>query len=133
VGSLRACQIHAFLFHATADALTSRSDLSPGEVCWRISAWWREENYFPYPRTRFALDALDSYAAAPDDSGPDGAQPGQEGRSRAGLAGRSRRATAEGAWDAGGESVRQRAFPQFGPQRTRCCGLTRSRDTGPST
>ena len=27
---------------------------------------WREENYFRYARTRFALDALDSYAAAPD-------------------------------------------------------------------
>src|SRR5215472_18586572 len=28
---------------------------------------WREENYFRYARTRFALDALDSYAATPDD------------------------------------------------------------------
>jgi len=36
-------------------------------VCWRISSRWREENYFRYARTRFALDALDSYAAAPDD------------------------------------------------------------------
>ena len=27
---------------------------------------WREENYFRYARTRFALDALDSHAAAPD-------------------------------------------------------------------
>jgi transposase-like protein len=48
-------------------ALTSRTDLPPGEVCWRLSARWREENYFRYARTRFALDALDSYAAAPDD------------------------------------------------------------------
>jgi transposase len=47
--------------------LTSRTDLPPGEVCWRMSARWREENYFRYARTRFALDALDSYAAAPDD------------------------------------------------------------------
>jgi hypothetical protein len=36
-------------------------------VCWRLSSRWREENYFRYARTRFALDALDSYAAAPDD------------------------------------------------------------------
>ena len=28
---------------------------------------WREENYFRYARTHFALDALDSHAAAPDD------------------------------------------------------------------
>jgi len=48
-------------------ALTSRTDLPAGEVCWRLTARWREENYFRYARTRFALDALDSYAAAPDD------------------------------------------------------------------
>jgi hypothetical protein len=48
-------------------ALTSRTDLTAGEVCWRMSARWREENYFRYARTRFALDALDSHAAGPDD------------------------------------------------------------------
>ena len=48
-------------------ALTSRDDLTAGEVCWRMSSRWREENYFRYARTRFALDALDSYAASPDD------------------------------------------------------------------
>jgi hypothetical protein len=47
--------------------LTSRTDLPAGEVCWRMSSRWREENYFRYARTHFALDALDSYAAAPDD------------------------------------------------------------------
>jgi hypothetical protein len=49
--------------------LTSRDDLPPGEVCWRMSSRWREENYFRYARTRFALDALDSHAATPDDPG----------------------------------------------------------------
>jgi len=49
--------------------LTSRTDLAAGEVCWRMSSRWREENYFRYARTRFALDALDSYAASPDDPG----------------------------------------------------------------
>jgi Helix-turn-helix domain len=48
-------------------ALTSREDLPAGEVCWRLSSRWREENYFRYARTWFALDALDSYAASPDD------------------------------------------------------------------
>ena len=47
--------------------LTSGTDLAAGQVCWRMSSRWREENYFRYARTRFALDALDSYAAAPDD------------------------------------------------------------------
>jgi hypothetical protein len=32
-----------------------------------MSSRWREENYFRYARTRFALDALDSCAASPDD------------------------------------------------------------------
>jgi len=48
-------------------ALTTRNDLAPGEVCWRLTSRWREENHFRYARTHFALDALDSCAAAPDD------------------------------------------------------------------
>ncbi len=46
-------------------ALTSRKDLAAGEVCWRLTSRWREENYFRYARTHFAPGALDSYAAAP--------------------------------------------------------------------
>jgi len=48
-------------------ALTSRTDLTAGEICWRLTSRWREENYFRYARTHFALDALDCYAAVPDD------------------------------------------------------------------
>jgi transposase len=48
-------------------ALTSRTDLTAGELCWRLTSRWREENYFRYARTHFALDALDSHAATPDD------------------------------------------------------------------
>ena len=36
-------------------------------MCWRLSARWRQENYFKYARDHFALDALDSYADTPDD------------------------------------------------------------------
>jgi transposase len=50
-------------------ALTSRTDLAAGELCWRLSSRWREENYFRYARTWFALDALDSHAAVPDNPG----------------------------------------------------------------
>ena len=50
-------------------ALTSRTDLDAGEVCWRLTSRWREENYFRYARTHFALDALDSHTATPDDPG----------------------------------------------------------------
>jgi hypothetical protein len=34
-----------------------------------MSSRWRQENYFRYARTHFALYALDSYAAALDDPG----------------------------------------------------------------
>jgi hypothetical protein len=47
--------------------LTSRTELPATEVCWRVSARWRQENYFTYAREHFALDALDSYAAIADD------------------------------------------------------------------
>src|SRR5713101_667464 len=50
-------------------ALATRKDLDAAEVCWRLSGRWREENYFRYARTHFALDALDSHAASPDDPG----------------------------------------------------------------
>jgi len=50
-------------------ALTSRTDLAAGEICWRLTSRWREENYFRYARTHFALDALDSHAATPDNPG----------------------------------------------------------------
>jgi transposase len=50
-------------------ALTSRTDLAAGELCWRLTSRWREENYFRYARTWFALDALDSHAATPEDPG----------------------------------------------------------------
>jgi hypothetical protein len=45
-------------------ALTTRTDLAAGEICWRLTSRWREENYFRYARTWFALD---SHAATPDD------------------------------------------------------------------
>jgi len=47
--------------------LTSRNDLPAAEICYRMSARWRQENYFKYARQHFALDALDSYADTGDD------------------------------------------------------------------
>ena len=52
---------------AQIPVLTSRTDLPAAELCWRLSARWRQENYFKYARAHFALDALDSYADTPDD------------------------------------------------------------------
>jgi len=53
--------------------LTSRTDLPAEQVAMRMFSRWREENYFRYARTHFDLDALDCYAASPDD--PDRAVP----------------------------------------------------------
>ena len=49
--------------------LTSRDTaaLPAADVVRKMTGRWREENYFRYARAHFALDALDSYAAAPDD------------------------------------------------------------------
>jgi len=47
--------------------LTNRTDLTAAEIAYRMSARWRQENYFKYAREHFALDALDSYADSADD------------------------------------------------------------------
>lgn len=52
-----------------AHILTTRGpeDLPAAAVIYRMTSRWREENYFRYARAHDALDALDSYAAGPDD------------------------------------------------------------------
>ena len=47
--------------------VTSRTDVIAAEVAHKMFSRWRQENYFRYARAHFALDALDSYAAVPDD------------------------------------------------------------------
>jgi len=47
--------------------LTSRRDLSPALVAYRMFDRWRQENFFKYLREEFALDALADYAVVPDD------------------------------------------------------------------
>ncbi len=47
--------------------LSSRADLTQGQVAYRMSNRWRQENYFKYGHEHFALDALDSYADSGDD------------------------------------------------------------------
>jgi hypothetical protein len=67
-GSVALREIHRQAVDGTQiPVLTSRTDLPAAEVCWRLSARWRQENYFKYARAHFALDALDSYADTPDD------------------------------------------------------------------
>lgn len=47
--------------------LTTRTDLSAGEVVYRMGSRWRQENYFRYARMHFDLDSHDSYASTVDD------------------------------------------------------------------
>ena len=47
--------------------LTSRTDLSSGEVIYRMGSRWRQENYFRYARMHFDLDSHDAYATTDDD------------------------------------------------------------------
>jgi DNA-binding CsgD family transcriptional regulator len=47
--------------------LTSRRDLGPVQVAYRMFDRWRQENFFKYLREEYALDALVEYAAVPDD------------------------------------------------------------------
>ena len=47
----------------------SRDHLPAAAVVYRMTSRWREESYFRYARAHFALDALDSYAAVPDEPG----------------------------------------------------------------
>jgi hypothetical protein len=47
--------------------LTTRTDLSPGQVIYRMGSRWRQENYFRYARMHFDLDSHDAYATTDDD------------------------------------------------------------------
>ena len=47
--------------------LTTRRDLTPGEIRWRMGARWRQENYFRYARMHLHLDSHDTYRASDDD------------------------------------------------------------------
>ena len=47
--------------------LTSQRELPAADIVWRLGGRWRQENYFRYGRTHFALDALDGYTDKPDD------------------------------------------------------------------
>ncbi len=47
--------------------LTTRTDLPPAEVIYRMGSRWRQENYFRYARMHFDLDSHDSYSVTDDD------------------------------------------------------------------
>ena len=54
--------------HQTA-ILTSRWDLRPVMVAYRMFERWRQENFFKYMREEFLIDTLTDYQVEPDDPG----------------------------------------------------------------
>ena len=47
--------------------LTTRADLTPGEIRYRMGSRWRQENHYRYARIHFDLDSHDTYRATDDD------------------------------------------------------------------
>lgn len=47
--------------------LTTRRDLTAGEVRYRMGSRWRQENHYRYARMHFDLDSHDTYQAGEDD------------------------------------------------------------------
>jgi len=47
--------------------LTTRTDLDPAQIIYRMGSRWRQENYFRYARLHLGLDSHDSYATTDDD------------------------------------------------------------------
>ena len=47
--------------------LTTRGDLTPGEIRYRMGSRWRQENHYRYARLHFDFDSHDSYRAGDDD------------------------------------------------------------------
>jgi transposase len=60
------------LFNTTATRqmhiLTTRPDLTPGEIRYRMGSRWRQENHYRYARIHFDLDSHDTYRATDDDA-----------------------------------------------------------------
>jgi hypothetical protein len=48
--------------------LTTRRDLPPGEIRYRMGSRWRQENHYRYARMHFDLDSHDSYRTTDDDA-----------------------------------------------------------------
>jgi prepilin-type processing-associated H-X9-DG protein len=47
--------------------LTTRRDLTPGEIRYRMGSRWRQENHYRYARIHFDLDSHDTYRAGDDE------------------------------------------------------------------
>ena len=108
--------------------VTSRTDVPAAEVAHRMFARWRQENYFRYGRQHFALDALDSYACAPDDpnrSVPNPARKVAQARLRKARGALARAEAALGAATSANEESKRPTMRGF---KIANAGLTRATD-----
>jgi DNA-binding CsgD family transcriptional regulator len=65
-GKLRLRQVTRLRDDHQTPIVTSRRDLLPMEVAFRMFERWRQENFFKYLREEYALDALVDYDVVPD-------------------------------------------------------------------
>lgn len=79
--------------------LTTRTDLSPAEVVYRMGSRWRVENYFRYARMHFDLDSHDTYRCGDDDPSRLVPNPAKKQAHREVLAARARYDRARAAAD----------------------------------
>jgi hypothetical protein len=112
--------------------VTSRTDVGAAEIAHRMFARWRQENYFRYGREHFALDALDSYASAPDDaerSVPNPARKVAQARLRKARAALAQREAAIGVAASGNEESKRptmRGFKIANAELTRAADAARA-------
>jgi len=115
--------------------VTSRTDVGAAEIAHRMFARWRQENYFRYGRQHFALDALDSYASAPDDaerSVPNPARKVAQARLRKARAALAQREAALGVAASGNEESKRptmRGFKIANAELTRAADEARAEIT----
>jgi len=80
--------------------LTTRGDLPPEQVIYRMGSRWRQENYFRYARMHFDLDSHDAYATTDDDPTRLVPNPAKKKAHQVVLAARARHDRAQAATDA---------------------------------
>jgi len=80
--------------------LTTRTDLPPEQVIYRMGSRWRQENYFRYARMHFDLDSHDAYPTTQDDPTRMVPNPAKKKAHQHVLAARARYDRAQAATDA---------------------------------
>lgn len=67
VFTMRQISLHDIARTRQMHILTTRADLTPGEIRYRMGSRWRQENHYRYARLHFDFDSHDSYRTADDD------------------------------------------------------------------